>query len=59
MNAYKCDRCGKLYEKKQYNRRICVTDTPCSTVGLKDLCKDCQNELEKWFYRESEVKNEK
>ena len=51
MGAYKCDRCGALYER-EYTHRRCIEIThdlhPYETVILK-LCDKCQNELLSWL----------
>ena len=51
MKAYKCDRCGKLFEKyegqgtrKFYN----ITTDPCSIGYCLDLCFKCNDELQEW-----------
>ena len=49
--AYKCDRCGALYEKEITSRRkIEITDDihPYPTHIL-ELCWNCQAELIKWL----------
>lgn len=50
MDAYKCDRCGKLYERETHRRFIEITHDlhPYETKILR-LCDDCQNELLKWL----------
>ena len=51
MSAYKCDRCGSLYEKEMTSRRyIEITHDlhPYESVILK-LCDNCQNELLEWL----------
>lgn len=57
MNAYKCDRCGKLYEKEArsilYVKRI--------TTGngqWQDLCPECTKSLDKWWKAGKEQKND-
>lgn len=51
MRAYKCDRCGKLYES--YN----FTDNAFHIVQKRyngtawDLCFDCHIELQEWMNR--------
>ena len=39
--AYKCDRCGKLFEKTKSTERFYVT----SNREIKDLCPECQKIL--------------
>lgn len=49
MQAYKCDRCGELFERPcYYNIRINVDCHPYEDNYL-DLCDKCQFELEKWI----------
>ena len=49
MKAFKCDRCGNLYEgytekvKSFYINRSPVTYYPL------DLCPECNKELKDWF----------
>ena len=58
MKAYKCDRCGSLYENYSH-KRIWITDIFHATAGIKDLCSECQKKLEKWFFQESEVEDDR
>lgn len=51
MKAYKCDRCGKLFEHYEgqgtddfYN----VTSNPNFKTSLLDLCPKCIEELQRW-----------
>lgn len=39
--AYKCDRCGKLFEKTKSTERFYVT----TNREIKDLCHECQEML--------------
>ncbi len=51
MSAYKCDRCGKLYEKEITPRRyIEITHDlhPYGEIRLL-LCDNCQKELLEWL----------
>ena len=51
MKAYKCDRCGNLFEKYagQGTRRFySVTRDPCSSGNCLDLCPKCNDELQEW-----------
>lgn len=50
MNAYKCDRCGRLYSRR------CVPDITIQRyfhgygdVKRFDLCDECQSALEEWL----------
>ena len=45
MKAYKCDRCGQLFESKARWRYLITNNV---NNGYFDLCEDCQNELNKW-----------
>ena len=49
MNAKKCDRCGKLYERA-YVPDLTINEY-IHGYGDKryDLCDDCQRNLEKWL----------
>ena len=56
--AYKCDRCGKLYEKKIFKypelhleRKLCdETRIPPEFYLLMDLCNECQMEIESFVW---------
>lgn len=56
--AYKCDRCGKLYEKKIFKdpelrveRKICdQTCIPPEFYLRMDLCNECQMEIENFVW---------
>ena len=51
MKAYKCDRCGKLFEKYdgQGTRRFySITTDLCRTGCYLDLCPNCNAELQAW-----------
>lgn len=63
MRAYQCDRCGVLYShSNKLENEIFITVTPASTLGVRDLCDECQKELEDWWNagktEESEEQNE-
>lgn len=53
--AYKCDRCGKLYEVNiithENEQRFIVgkKKKKCENIGVRylDLCGDCQSDIEK------------
>ena len=56
MRAYKCDRCGKLFEK--YNCQgtanfFSITRNPCMS-GCLDLCPNCNAELQEWVANDKE-----
>ena len=60
MNAYKCDRCGKFYDKLDAKKRVTIKGkfTPMYfrlgssniEAAWMDLCPDCMNALVSWFY---------
>lgn len=52
--AYKCDRCGKLYEYNTEPRRSVIIHID---EKLKDLCPDCYKQLRSWLKCE-EVKGD-
>lgn len=47
--AYKCDRCGKLYEKGEIwiNEKFTILDVEGKIP--KDLCATCYRDLEEWL----------
>lgn len=48
-NTFKCDRCGKLFEKKRNeNQNLDVTINPYDPSNALDLCNDCYTELKNW-----------
>ncbi len=49
--AYKCDRCGKLYESKgeTSKRGLGVTKNICYGHLPLDICDDCYNEFIKFM----------
>lgn len=57
MKAYKCDRCGKLFENKIASREYLITKANLTIRNCwLDLCEDCQDRLDNWMniYKESE-----
>lgn len=51
MKAYKCDRCGVLFEDyiNRKSREIYnITENPNMTGRCLDLCKTCSDELQEW-----------
>lgn len=49
MKAYKCDRCGALYEQDWgITGRYYITRNPMC-VNCLDLCPKCDKELQAWF----------
>lgn len=65
MKAYKCDRCGNLFEtyKGQGTARFFnITRNPSYTGQCLDLCPKCNAELQSWIGvnndKESENEND-
>lgn len=51
MKAYKCDRCGKLFEKYEgqgTSNFFNITLNPYMSDNCLDLCPDCNVELQAW-----------
>lgn len=50
-NAYKCDRCGKLFHFKDFMLDCVLTKYILARDDYHeyDLCPQCQKELERWF----------
>lgn len=49
--AYKCDRCGKLFEKYNFqgtSEFYHVTRNPNFSCDCLDLCPKCNAELQEW-----------
>lgn len=60
-SAYKCDRCGRLYEHdfQLYLHSYYISKDCHPQEDLKlDLCPTCQKSLENWFKRIAKVKDE-
>ena len=50
MRAYQCDRCGALYSySNKLENEIFITSSCTITGQVKDLCDECQKELEAWW----------
>lgn len=49
MNAKKCDRCGKLYERAYVPDITVIKYIHGHGDERYDLCDDCQQRLEKWL----------
>lgn len=49
MNAYKCDRCGKLYEEDKAKIRIKKFSEKDSWWFPVDLCPACEKRLKEWL----------
>ena len=47
--ANKCDRCGKLYERKISHDSYRIVKILPYTEDRIDLCEDCQRELEEFM----------
>lgn len=45
MKAYKCDRCRKFYEDDESLKKFYITTSKFTTGATKDLCPECQREL--------------
>ena len=56
--AYKCDRCGKLFERSLLPDIVVVTDTWRMLDTRLDFCSECQQSLENWL-KESKDSKEK
>ena len=57
MRAYKCDRCGKLFEKYegQGTRMFySITADICGRGNGLDLCPNCNAELQAWVTNDKE-----
>lgn len=50
-NMYYCDRCGKLYDKKDFKDDdiMGIVSYADGTETMKDLCPECEDDLERWF----------
>lgn len=62
MKAYKCDRCGKLFEKYegQGTRMFyAITTDLCSSGNGLDLCPKCNDELQEWVDKFAIIKADK
>lgn len=54
--AYECDRCGKLYHiRSGKHPEVYITENPQLGSAAKDLCPDCQKQLEYWWKRRATV----
>lgn len=57
MKAYKCDRCGKLFEKYKYqgtSEFFTITRNPYMSGDYLDLCPNCNAELQEWVANDKE-----
>lgn len=50
-SAYKCDRCGKLYEKTAavLKRKFKISKMEEYRCKQMDLCESCMKSLAKWW----------
>lgn len=57
MKAYKCDRCGQLYES-MCNPHIWITQDcyPYPDDRIYDLCDTCRKELKQWMNKYHNIK---
>ena len=56
MKAYKCDRCGKFFEKYKNqgtSEFFNITRNPCVSGNCLDLCPKCNSELQEWVANEN------
>lgn len=55
MTAYKCDRCGRLFDKKE-SRDMSLSKRNRVTRHWEclDLCSECFKVLQAWFEAEKE-----
>jgi hypothetical protein len=56
-SAYKCDRCGMLYERLCIPKIQIIEYRDRVLYNRKDLCPECQITLENWFkdYERKEI----
>ena len=55
MFAFKCDRCGRLYEAgtkpyRNVNDHLFLNRRINGKENMTDLCPECIKSLERWFY---------
>ena len=62
MQAYKCDDCGKLFEKLPYRGAYYSIRDGVGTFynldGKLNLCGECWNKMLKKVFKDMEIKNE-
>lgn len=56
MRAYKCDRCGRYYERDYKPNVTVVHRTYGAPDEYIDLCRECSIELIKWCRLKNEEK---
>lgn len=51
MIIYKCDRCGKTYDEKNYSSEYIVSKRlrVCGLPLSEDLCPECQKKLDEFM----------
>ena len=57
MKAYKCDRCGKLFERYKNqgtSEFFNITRNPNFSNDYLDLCPKCNAELQEWVANKKE-----
>ena len=54
MEAMKCDRCGRYYDKTDYEQHIHVYSVEWVRGRNFDLCPDCMGKLARWLRDEVE-----
>ena len=47
--AFKCDRCGTLYEKKKVSRKIVIHSNEQPFTQTKDVCDKCLASFYEWW----------
>ena len=53
--VYKCDRCGAIYEVKDFPRYVLGYQWQLnSETNIRDLCSNCTDELTKWAQQKIE-----
>ena len=48
MKAFKCDRCGRLYEDITLTKKVIID---VDKLHMEDLCPKCQEDFELWLKR--------
>lgn len=57
MKAFKCDRCGKFFEKYKMQGTaefFNITRNPSMSGNCLDLCPNCNAELQEWIANDKE-----
>lgn len=58
MNVYKCDRCGRYFDKFVRKKYQITTDIT-SLRAARQLCEKCTDELEEWFENKRRAEDDK